>query len=485
MSALHTIKNYRPRTRSTLLMAFVLASPIYFGVALAQTSPARRSASAMPQEPVQHLPCTVKDGFSIAIGGDLLGFYRPLTRIEDPALATVSRLFQDATVGYANREGNIFDLRSFEGYPAAENGGFLGSQMDIGSGPLATAAVASDMKRFGITMTSLANNHSTDWGLEGLAETEKNLDAAGVVHAGGGKSRAAARAAAYLETDKGRVALISTTSTYLPMEVAGPGSGERAARPGISALRNLAITLVTPHELAVLREIAARQGLPVPANATEVTLNPNEQTFNAQTFRVSDSGHLGLRYDVNTQDWTEILQAITFAKKRSDFVVFAIHAHETASGGQEDSVPAGLLQPADFLQTLFHAAINAGADLVVTTGPHVLRGIEIYKGKPIFYGMGSLFFQLRDLDIQFPPPWYESIVAVNQYRGGHLSEVRLYPISLSAPPGQPVLRSLEGTPRLASPRTARQVLESLQQASSRYGTKIAIQNGIGIIRPIT
>ena len=479
------MKSNRTRPLDPLLFAFVLASLLYFGDAFAQTSPAWQAASAMPQEPPQHLPCTVKDGFSIAIGGDLLGFYRPLTRIETPALATVSRLFQDATVGYANREGNVFDLRSFKGYPAAENGGFVANQMDVGDGPLATAAVASDMKRFGITITSLANNHSTDWGLEGLAATENNLDAAGVVNAGGGISRAAARAAAYLETDKGRIALISTTSTYLPMEVAGPGSGERLARPGISALRNSPVTLVTPREFALLRAIAARQGLPVPTNTPEVTLNPNEQTFNAQTFRVSDSGHLGLHYEVNTQDWTEILQAITAAKKRADFVVFAIHAHETATGGQEDSVAAGLLQPADFLQPLFHAAINAGADLIVTTGPHVLRGIEIYQGKPIFYGMGSLFFQLGDLGIQFPPTWYDSVVAVSEYRGSHVSEMRLYPISLNEPPGHPPLRSLEGTPRLASPDGARHILERLQHASAQYGTKIAIQNNIGIIRPIT
>lgn len=479
------MKSNRSPTLESLLVAFVLTALTRFGDVLAQSPPAWQPASAMPQEPVQHLPCTVKEGFSIAIGGDLLGFYQPLTKIETPALATVSRLFQDATVGYANREGNVFDLRSFKGYPAAENGGFVATQMDVGDGPLATAAVASDMKRFGITMTSLANNHSTDWGLEGLAETEKNLDAAGVVNAGGGTTRAAARAAAYLETDKGRIALISTTSTYLPMEVAGPGSGERRARPGISALRNFPVTLVTPAEFSVLRAIASRQGLPVPANAREVSLNANEQTFNAQTFRVSDAGHLGLQYEVNTQDWTEILRAITDAKKRADFVVFAIHAHETATGGQEDSVAADLLQPADFLQPLFHAAINAGADLVVTTGPHVLRGIEIYQGKPIFYGMGSLFFQLGDLGIQLPQTWYDSVVAVSQYRGGQVSEVRLYPISLNPPAGQPLPRTLEGTPRLASPRAARHILETLQQASAQYGTTIAIRDGIGIIRPIT
>lgn len=481
------MKDRRLRCLDASFAVLVLGALLHCGVALPQSQSGSQGtrwqpASAMARPPTEPLPSTIKDDFTIAVGGDLLGFWQPLTQIENPALARVSKLFQDATVGYANREGNIFDLRSFKGYPAAENGGFPGSQMDVGGGPLATAAVAADMRRFGITMTSLANNHSTDWGLEGLAATERNLDEAGVANAGGGRNRAAARAAATLETDKGRVALVSTTSTYLPMEVAGPGAGERPPRPGVSALRNMPVTLVTKREFEVLREIAARQGLAVPAGATEVTLDPNEQTFNAQTFRISESGHLDLQYQVNTVDWREILEAITAAKRRADFVVFAIHAHETASGGQEDQVAAALLQPADFLRPLFHAAVDAGADVVVTTGPHVLRGIEIYKGKPIFYGMGSLFFQLGDMGYHWPQAWYDSVVAVSRYRDGHLSELRLYPISLNDPPGKPIPRSLQGTPRLAAPKAAHRILQRLQRISAQYGTDILVENDMGIIR---
>src|SRR5262249_23934550 len=155
---------------------------------------------------------------------------------------------------FANREGNVFDLHTFKGWPASENGGF--EQMGVGSGPLATAESAHTLKELGIQLLALANNHSTDWGLEGLAETERVLDQAGVVHAGTGRSRAAARAAAFLSTHNGRVAFISTASTFLPLSVAGPGEGERAPRPGISALRVKPITGVTAAEMTALREIA-------------------------------------------------------------------------------------------------------------------------------------------------------------------------------------------------------------------------------------
>src|SRR6185295_3443500 len=49
--------------------------------------------------------------------------------------------------------------------------------------------------------------------------------------------------------------------------------------------------------------------------------------------------------------------------------------------------------PPDFLVELAHKAIDNGADAFVGHGPHVLRGVEIYKGKPIFYGLGEFFYQ--------------------------------------------------------------------------------------------
>src|SRR3546814_15430533 len=55
----------------------------------------------------------------------------------------------------------------------------------------------------------------------------------------------------------------------------------------------------------------------------------------------------------------------------------------------DDDTPA----PPNFLKTLFHDVVDAGADVVVGGGPHSLRGIEIYQGKPIFYGIGVFFLR--------------------------------------------------------------------------------------------
>ena len=55
------------------------------------------------------------------------------------------------------------------------------------------------------------------------------------------------------------------------------------------------------------------------------------------------------------------------------------------------------LEPAQFLVTFARAMIDAGADLFVGHGPHVLRGIEIYKGAPIIYSLGDFIFQNETL----------------------------------------------------------------------------------------
>src|SRR3546814_6145516 len=87
-------------------------------------------------------------------------------------------------------------------------------------------------------------------------------------------------------------------------------------------------------------------------------------------------------------DHAGLLKSVRDAKQASDLTIFTIHAHESPTG-MDDDTPA----PPNFLKTLFHDVVDAGADVVVGGGPHSLRGIEINKGKPIFYGIGVLFIR--------------------------------------------------------------------------------------------
>jgi poly-gamma-glutamate synthesis protein (capsule biosynthesis protein) len=460
---------------------FASSSVFFCSTAVAQWQPIIKETPAIAHltaEDQSTAQTTVKDGFLFAAGGDLLGPYRARFQLDDAAFREVAKLFQGADAGFANLEGNLFDTWAFAGSPAAENGGF--EQGGVGSGPVLPKLVGAALKQWGINMVSTANNHSMDWGAEGLLETLKNLDEAGVAHAGSGRSLLNARAPAYLDTRHGRVALVGAASTFMPNAPAGAGGGDtrifKASRPGIAALRNRAIALVTPAELESLKVIARRQGRLVESSDTEVTLAPNEAVFNQQTFRLSDRP--GLTYELHSGDRDGILRAVRSAKQDADLAVFSIHAHETESGGQELDAAPESLAPADFLPKLFHDAVDAGADVVVTHGPHVLRGIEIYKGKPIFYGLGSLFFELGT---GWRQEWYDSVVAISEFRGGRVAQIRLYPIVLGTPEEQRA-RLDQGVPRIAKGADARRILNSLQRQSERFGTAIQIENGIGVIR---
>lgn len=419
----------------------------------------------------------VADGFSYAVAGDLLGPWRSRAGEQDPELEQVLRIFQSADGGFANLEGNLFDPDAFQGAPAAENGGF--EQGGIGSGPRFDVEQAAVFRQWGINTIGLANNHSLDWGIEGLLDTMRNLDQAGVTHSGGGRSLAEARAAGFLETPRGRVALISAASTFLPMAPAGPGDAatKRAPRPGISALRYTAYTRVNDDEFQALRGIAARLGYETADDATDVTIVPNDAPFTWQHFRRSDA--FGMEYEPHPQDRQEILDAISAGKRDADVAVFNIHAHESDTGAGDHLVPGHELQPPEFLQALMRDAVDAGADIGVVHGPHSLRGVEIYKGRPIFYGMGSLFFEVGAL-YDWPEDWFDTFAATTHFGAGGVREIHLHPLRIRRE-ADTAAGIRVGAPRLADSAEARRILAALQDASRPFGTTIEIRGDIGVI----
>jgi len=155
-----------------------------------------------------------------------------------------------------------------------------------------------------------------------------------------------------------------------------------------------------------------------------------------------------------------------------------------------------------------HPVDRIAAHTYVIHGPHLLHGIEIYKGKPIFYSLGNFIFQNETIDPMpadhyevfdlpetalaadlydarfsngttgFPSnaEYYESVIAVPSFQGQQLMELKLYPIEL----GHKAPRSQRGTPRLADEVTGRKIIERLAKMSKPLGTTIIYQNGIGV-----
>jgi poly-gamma-glutamate synthesis protein (capsule biosynthesis protein) len=457
-------------------------------VGLAASAPAQQPPRRPSNEPQDFLreppkPAAMKGRFSLVAIGDLL-YSHPMAGDTNPEFQKVVDLIKSGDVTIGNQEGVFFDLRTFtgEGY----GNGLLWGE----------AAQAKDMKALGVDMVSVANNHSTDWGPEGLIETRRLLDEAGLVHAGGGRTLQEARAAGMLETPKGRVALVAAASTFKPNAGANDAFGDVPARPGISTLRLRKINLVNRDQLIAIRRLATERATPrEPAPAPDAT----EVVFGEQIYRLSGTG--GLRYDMDLFDHAGLLKAVREAKAASDLTVFTIHAHESPTG-LDDDTPA----PPDFLVRLFHDCVDAGADVILGGGPHSLRGIEIYKGRPIFYGMGVFFIKgdikalqetafrvFPDSTGHAPPPrppersvrpggnpasWYDGVVAITEFEDGRARTIRLYPLDV----GNTYEPARRGNPHLADPATAQRILANLQHDSAPFGTTIAIEGSVGVIR---
>jgi len=84
---------------------------------------------------------------------------------------------------------------------------------------------------------------------------------------------------------------------------------------------------------------------------------------------------------VGTYDPTLILQSVKEAKANSDFVVIFVHW-----GVERNNYPEA------YQRKMAQQYIDAGADVVIGCHPHVMQGIEYYKGKPIAYSLGNYWF---------------------------------------------------------------------------------------------
>ncbi|MDP3719381.1 MAG: CapA family protein [Acidobacteriota bacterium] len=417
---------------------------------------------------------------TLALTGDSIIMQR-LSPYVEPEFTGLMDLVRGADAAFTNLETLFHD---YEAPPAHESGGTW-----MRTDP----PILKELVWAGFDLVSRANNHAGDFGPLGSQITSRYVREAGLVEAGVGNSLAEAREAKFLETPRARIALISAASTFTPSSRAGNTRGDMPARPGLSPLRFTTTYVVTPDRLADLKRVASElSGQPPPEGDT---LN-----FGGRRYVSGDTP--GQRTEPNQQDVDEIARVVRSAAALADIVIVSLHCHES---GANRSLPA------DFIPVFAHAVIDAGADVFVGHGPHVLRGVEIYKGKPILYSLSNFIFQnetlLRmpadsyeqyaldaaaqpaeyldaryDKDRRsFPadPEFWDSVLATTKWEGSKFVELQLHPITL----GYKTSRADRGRPKLASGADATRILEMMTTRSKAFGTTVVMKNGIGIVTP--
>ncbi|MDG2420345.1 MAG: CapA family protein [Gammaproteobacteria bacterium] len=439
---------------------------------------------------------TIPGDFTFASVGDLM-IRRPASQLADPQTQKVFDLIRSADLAIGNMEGELANLREFEG----PMNGFVG-----------THEVAEDLKMMGFDMVNRAQNHLLDSEIAGMFSTNSLLDEAGIIHAGSGKNLQEAAAPAFFETPKGRAALVGTHAPIWPEHnrlAATSLIGNLGGRPGLNMLNYRETILVSRDQFNALEQV--REGFLEYKNnydnpraitnaspSVGINFPASSSGRNNPTYRVAEQKEIPgtIVYQMDENDLDRILKNIRNARQLGDFVIAAAHIHQSRSILETQHLST---RPPAFYIDLAHQAIDAGADAFVGTGVQTLRGIEIYKGKPIFYGLGEFFREAQwELELimgnaatdpdrrmqQFSRNFggssqsLESLIAISHFSDSTLKEVRLYPTEL----GINGPDSRLGIPRIAEPQDAKRILKRVERLSDEWDTDIEIDGDVGIIR---
>ena len=318
-------------------------------------------------------------------------------------------------------------------------------EQSVRDGRFLTPPEALDaLKALGFNLVALADNHAYDLKVSGIQNTLREVKSRNLAHAGIGSTLDEAAAPGYLRTPNGTVALVAMASGLI-----AEGGHAQADHPGVNELR------------------------------VEAGGKPNEST---------EEMPAGSQNEPNAEDKQRILQSIREARQHADLVVVYEHNHvflnRPFAAILNEELPERL-QPADWLRKWTHEEVDAGADIIVMHGVPLIHGVEIYRGRPIFFDLGNFIFNAPPSDIQLDEPInWESVVAHVEFRGKNLESVTFQPIVMNKiGEGQPDMKDehdnnlflqTRGLPAPATGDRARYILRRLADASRAFGTEVDV-----------
>jgi poly-gamma-glutamate synthesis protein (capsule biosynthesis protein) len=442
---------------------------------------------------------------SLALLGDTITAQR-LAVFREPRFLAIRDVLGGADAVFTNLEASVHPY--LDGPFAQRAGG--GTYMTT------EPRLLEDLRWLGINLLACGSSHADDYGPDGILATMRYLDQAGIAHAGSGRHLAEARSPTYLDTPRGRVALIAAASTAGSGTRAGEQRPDSLGYPGVNGIRHRTVFEVDQATIDSLRRIGRDIGWEAETERRRHMgdpdgghMSPDSLNFLGHRFVVGPQ--FAVRSYANTGDLEENLRQVRLARAFADRVIVSLHCH--VQGGPTlftATTRNAVDDPADFAVAFAHQCIDAGADIFAGHGPQVPLGIEIRRGRPIFHGLGTFIFHLEKprflpheayerygLDDRATPAdfvaaryagdtrghtadrtQWEQVFAVCDFAGEALQEIRLYPIEL----GFGRSRSQRGRPLMAEGEAGRRVIERVARLSEKYGTVVEYCDGIGVVK---
>jgi hypothetical protein len=247
------------------------------------------------------------------------------------------RIFRDdpdTALAYVRDQIQAADIAFCQSESSYSDKGSMGSSGPRGASP-------RDLKGYpafaaaGFNVVSMASNHTMDWGRDAILDSIERMRRDGMQTVGAGKDLDDARKPAILERDGFRIAFLGYCSVAPKGYYAVPG------RAGVAPMRAIS------HFEALEDD--------QPGTPPKVMTWPLDRDLEA------------------------VVGDVTRARDQADIVVVSFHwgVH---------FIPIWI---ADYQPVVAHAVIDAGADAIVGHHPHILKAVEVYRGKPIFYSLGN------------------------------------------------------------------------------------------------
>lgn len=404
--------------------------------------------------------------FTLVLTGQSL-IHHDVRQVSDDGFAAIKALIRQADIAFTNFETTVFGRHG--GWPM--KGSYFGCSAPV---------VLDALDDIGFNALALSNNHAFDLGPPGVLSTLEEVTERGFLHAGIGVDAADARRPGVKTFGTRRVALVAMDAGPGPATMyAADATDQRPSRPGVNGLDVSRRFEVDPTVFASLTGIQDMfQSSPMERGNYA---QPYDPPILQSTEEIDFYGTIFLRSSENRRrilvDEASLenhLSTIRTAAAEGAFVIAYLHHHHWEPNWRE--VPA-------WVQSLARACVDAGAGVFVSHGAPVLQPIEIYRGAPIFFGLGNFLFHLNEGgEVWSAPDVWKSVVAMCHFDAdAQVQSIDLHPIVIGGERLDARNYHKRIVPVPAPKSLAAEMLEDLAVRSQSHGVSITLNGNHGIV----